>query len=71
MESEIEVYSIAIEVFEDADEENISHREVQDILRESAVMWQHHPDEGPYNPEHILAYVANKIGHLLEQRNAE
>tara|TARA_B100000073_G_C23647087_1_gene539051 strand:+ start:714 stop:950 length:237 start_codon:yes stop_codon:yes gene_type:complete len=69
MDSEWIEYKIGTEIYEDYDEENISHREVKEILQVAFRDWQHHADEGPYSPEHILSWVVNCAGRFLEVRS--
>jgi hypothetical protein len=68
MESEWITYEINSEIYEDYDEENISHFEVRGILERAFRDWNHHPDEGPYSPEHILSWVMNCIETNLALR---
>ena len=57
MESEWITYEINSEIYDDYDEENISHFEVRGILEQAFRDWNHHSDEGPYSPEQI--HVSN------------
>ena len=68
MESEWIEYKIESEIYDDYDEENISHFEVRGILESAFRDWNHHSDEGPYSPEHILSWVMNCVERNLALR---
>tara|TARA_R100001443_G_scaffold19826_1_gene31617 strand:- start:5529 stop:5774 length:246 start_codon:yes stop_codon:yes gene_type:complete len=68
MESEWIEYKIDSEIYDDYDEENISHFEVRGILENAFRDWNLHPDEGPYSPEPILNWVMNCVERNLALR---